>query len=52
MRKNPDTSLKLLRLLADKPHYPSRLTEQGITSQLGITSQETLYTFSAAWKTA
>ena len=42
MRENPDTSLKLLRLLADEPHYPSRLTEQEITSQLGITSQETL----------
>ena len=42
MRENPDTSLKLLRLLADEPHYPSRLTEQEITSQLGITTQETV----------
>ena len=42
MRENPDTSLKLLRLLADEEHYPSRLTEQEITSQLGITSQQTL----------
>ena len=36
MRENPDTSLKLLRLLADDPHYPSRLTEQEITSQIGV----------------
>ena len=42
MRENPDTSLKLLRLLADEEHYPSRLTEQEITSQLGITTQQTL----------
>ena len=42
MRENPDTSLKLLRLLADEEHYPSRLSEQEITSQLGITTQETV----------
>lgn len=42
MREDPDTSLRLLRLLADEEHYPSRLTEKEITSQLGITSQQTV----------
>ena len=36
MRENPDTSLKLLRLLADEPYYPSRLTPIDIRSQLKI----------------
>ena len=26
MRENPDTSLKLLQMLANEPDYPSRLT--------------------------
>ena len=42
MRENPDTSLKILRLLADEEHYPSRLTAQDLTSQLGISEDETL----------
>ena len=42
MRENPDTSLKLLRLLADEEHYPSRLTGNHIASQLEITGQETV----------
>ena len=42
MRENPDTSLKLLRLLADEDHYPSRLRAEEIPRQLGITGQETL----------
>lgn len=40
MRENPDTSLKLLQLLADEPHHPSRLTDRDIASQLELTGQE------------
>ena len=42
MRENPDTSLKMLRLLANEEHYPSRLTLQDFTSQLQITEDESL----------
>ena len=42
MRENPDTSLKLLRLLADEECYPSRLSPQDITSKLGVTKEEAL----------
>ena len=42
MRENPDTSLKILRLLADEEHYPSRLDRQDISNHLNISDAETL----------
>ena len=42
MRENPDTSLKILRLLADEECYPSQLRGEDIASQLELTKDETL----------
>ena len=42
MRENPDTSLKILRLLADEEDYPSRLRGEEIASQLRISEEETI----------
>lgn len=42
MRENPDTSLKILRLLADEECYPSQLKGEDIASQLELTKDETL----------
>ncbi len=51
MRENPDTSLKMLRLLANEERYPSRLTLQDFASQLQITEDERFCTSSAVWTT-
>ena len=36
MRENPDTSLKLLQMLANEPDYPSRLTIRHFADELGV----------------
>lgn len=42
MRESSDTSLKILRLLADEECYPSQLRGKDIANQLELTKDETL----------
>ena len=42
MREDPDTSLEILRLLADEECYPSQLSGTDIAWQLGLADAEAL----------
>lgn len=43
MRENPDTSLRIMQLLANEDFFPSRLTEQDISRELEVGQVETIH---------
>ena len=42
MRENPETSLRVLRLLRDEPAYPSQHDERSVARELGISEAKAL----------